>query len=771
MSGKSSWLCLVVVLSTGCAGPKGDDGADGRAGADGASALVTLTPEPAGAHCASGGTRIDTGLDTDRDGALAASEVTQTHYLCTTAAPHAALVNVRAEPAGASCVVGGAAIETGVDVDDSGVLEAGEVTQTRYVCNGLAGTSASTALVKVTRGAAPPCPATGVLIESGLDTNANGTLDVGEVLSTTRVCDGTSGSAGATTLTNLSTEPNGTNCAAGGLRVQVGADLDGDGQLEQGEVTATRFVCNGQAGTNGATGATGPTGTVSLVLVDAEAPGATCTAGGRRVRSGLDTDGDGVLDPGEVLQTAYVCHGVTGAAGRESLISQVSEPAGATCPFGGVLLRSGLDLDADGVLDPGEVTATNALCNAPQYFATGWATSFLKQLDSGEVPPGTWQSVRRQVTLFKQRSDTYLKLTVTDNARFGFGATGATSGTYAVLMNGAWINCATSMKSRNGSDAPNDIHAPLAMVCVVPGLPAGLYEFESFVESDRGTAYVGWNTTDAQTLVEELLDPRFAYTATSDEVVTTSASPAPATGRSLSYVKQSATTVLKLTVSDTLRATTTTGDARVVVRMDGADTTCALSTADAQGGEANEYHAPFVMTCVLAGVPAGTHAFSVWFSANGGGVASLGGATEHSLVLVEERDATNLSFTGAASSTADLVNTTFAPVPGRALTVFVPTAGRYKLTYSDTFRAAGGSCNGQAGYYGVWLDGVSAERDNALRFGGSNAVQDHPRGINHTSVWWLQPGSHTFAIHARTDCGANVFGWQRGQVLMLLEPM
>ena len=31
------------------------------------------------------------------------------------------------------------------------------------------------------------------------------------------------------------------------------------------------------------------------------------------------------------------------------------------------------------------------------------------------------------------------------------------------------------------------------------------------------------------TLVEELLDPRFAYTATSEEVVTTSATPTPAT--------------------------------------------------------------------------------------------------------------------------------------------------------------------------------------------------------------------------------------------------
>jgi hypothetical protein len=51
------------------------------------------------------------------------------------------LVNVVAEPAGKNCSDGGQAIETGNDTNGDGKLEASEVTNTSYVCNGTAGLS------------------------------------------------------------------------------------------------------------------------------------------------------------------------------------------------------------------------------------------------------------------------------------------------------------------------------------------------------------------------------------------------------------------------------------------------------------------------------------------------------------------------------------------------------------------------------------------------------------------------------------------------------
>jgi hypothetical protein len=44
--------------------------------------LVAVEAEPAGANCAEGGTRIDTGVDADGDGELDADEVDSTEYLC-----------------------------------------------------------------------------------------------------------------------------------------------------------------------------------------------------------------------------------------------------------------------------------------------------------------------------------------------------------------------------------------------------------------------------------------------------------------------------------------------------------------------------------------------------------------------------------------------------------------------------------------------------------------------------------------------------------------
>jgi hypothetical protein len=85
----------------------------------------------------------------------------------------------------------------------------------------------------------------------------------------------------------------------------------------------------GTNGLDGAVGATGPIGLTgiqgldgqnglnALIKTTSEAAGANCTNGGTKIETGLDANGNGVLDGGEVLisSTTFVCNGLNGTAG------------------------------------------------------------------------------------------------------------------------------------------------------------------------------------------------------------------------------------------------------------------------------------------------------------------------------------------------------------------------------------------------------------------------------------------------------------------------
>ena len=59
--------------------------------------------------------------------------------------------------------------------------------------------------------------------------------------------------------------------------------------------------------------------------------------------------------------------GPVGASGLKSLIALATEPAGTNCAYGGSKVTSGLDINANGNLDPGEVSATGYACNGTPY--------------------------------------------------------------------------------------------------------------------------------------------------------------------------------------------------------------------------------------------------------------------------------------------------------------------------------------------------------------------------------------------------------------------
>jgi hypothetical protein len=144
------------------------------------------------------------------------------------------------------------------------------------------------------------------------------------------------------------------SCPNGGITVDAGIDTNGNGVLDGSEVTSTQYVCNGAAGEEGLS---------TLVLINSEAAGANCAAGGKRVAAGQDANGNGILDAAEVTTTAYVCNGTNGMNGANSLVSIVPEAAGINCTYGGNKVSSGVDSNNNSVLDATEVTASNYVCD------------------------------------------------------------------------------------------------------------------------------------------------------------------------------------------------------------------------------------------------------------------------------------------------------------------------------------------------------------------------------------------------------------------------
>ncbi|WP_375323848.1 collagen-like protein [Flagellimonas sp. GZD32] len=65
----------------------------------------------------------------------------------------------------------------------------------------------------------------------------------------------------------------------------------------------------GPIGDKGPTGDQGPDGLANLVVTTAEPAGVNCTAGGIKVETGIDDNGNGTLDLAEVDSTEYVCNG------------------------------------------------------------------------------------------------------------------------------------------------------------------------------------------------------------------------------------------------------------------------------------------------------------------------------------------------------------------------------------------------------------------------------------------------------------------------------
>jgi len=384
-------------------------------------------------------------------------------------------------------------------------------------------------------------------------------------------------------------------------------------------------------------------------------------------------------------------------------------------------------------------------------------------------------------TLFKKNAASRLKVTVSDNLAVGIGvSTGR--GIYEVRLNGGTMNprCHQIAYSGNTSGWSNDYRFPFATTCLTHTLPVGVYEFETWVYSESGLAAVGTGTNPIL-LVEELLpEAAHGFSTGGNRFDTSNTAYQKASGREVAYVKQSSTTLLKVTLADTLRVglNQNPGFGTVMVRMDGADTTCYTHKHDAQG-TGGDFHDPFVMTCLLPSVSAGNHVFDVWLRAQSGAQATLGYERSYPLLLIEEISTQGISFINGNRESGE-ISGDWSGVVARQVQHNVTAPGKtLRVTYSDTFRSALG-CRGRWGFYQVYIDNHPTScysGQHAYNSGSSDQNHHHP--INEVClISGLAPGPHTFSIwsttrHAwdNTACGSNYFGYGRGQNLLMVEEL
>ncbi len=201
---------------------------------------------------------------------------------------HETLTRVAQEPAGDHCHDGGRAHLAGPDLDDDGTLDDTEVTSTTYDCD----VPVSIPGVLVRTRAVPPgekCAHGGQVSHAGLDTNGDGLLDDGEVTREVYAC-----TEKAPIVVRLTSIPPLKNfCVKAGTEVEAGQDLDLDGELDDGEVQAYTRLCQNKL--------------VVLARQRPEPAGAACAMAGTAVLAGVDSNGDGTLTEDEAHETLYLC--------------------------------------------------------------------------------------------------------------------------------------------------------------------------------------------------------------------------------------------------------------------------------------------------------------------------------------------------------------------------------------------------------------------------------------------------------------------------------
>lgn len=343
---------------TGSQGIQGATGAAGTNGTNGQNTLVKTTTEAAGANCTTGGVKIEYGLDANNNGILDVSEVnaTLTKYVCNGAVGATGAQGIQGLPGtngtnGAIGATGPAGAQGPIGLTGPQGIQGLPGTNGAIGATGPAGAQGIQGFPG-TNGAIGPIGLTGAAGPTGA-TGPTGTA-------------GTNGTNGLNALIKTTTEPSGANCANGGTKIETGLDINGNGILDVGEVNAgqTTFVCGSQSSLGIGTGFSNmqvfsnegtynwnvPTG-VNKIMVEVWGAGG---GGGQNCGGGGGGYGKEIIS---VLsnQTFTITVGAGGAPGSQGTQGVV----GGTTSFGSLLSASGGGGGYDGVVfaDGGTSTA------------------------------------------------------------------------------------------------------------------------------------------------------------------------------------------------------------------------------------------------------------------------------------------------------------------------------------------------------------------------------------------------------------------------------
>ncbi|WP_158976595.1 hypothetical protein [Cellulophaga sp. L1A9] len=235
---------IVSILFIACEGDQGPAGSEGSNGSNGSTSLINISDEAPGGNCENGGIKIETGVDSNANGILESGEVQNTRYVCNGINGTTSLTTVITEPAGANCANGGIKINSGLDLNENGNLEETEITSSAYICNGINGDN--NGLTRITNeNSGATCANGGLKVDYGIDVNNDGVLNDLEVEYTTYACFDQSSSL---SLINITDEPAGTFCENGGIKIDTGLDANGNQILDEAEIEITKYVCNGLDG-------------------------------------------------------------------------------------------------------------------------------------------------------------------------------------------------------------------------------------------------------------------------------------------------------------------------------------------------------------------------------------------------------------------------------------------------------------------------------------------------------------------------------------------
>ena len=371
----------------------------------GSGAGLTLATEPAGVNCRNGGQKVTRFSDANGNDTMDAGAETTgatVSYVCNGLNWISKSTVFAAGAAGAdgtACPSGGYRLEFGYDnvkasdgsylAGTSGVLDVAEVVAaaTSYSCNGAKAIVTTSVLA-----GSDTCPAGGVTLTSctdgSTDGSANGACDGGENPVATTACNTPK------LLVRTSAEVAGANCTYGGNKLEFGYDhvcatasgacasagkfyAGVSDSLDDLEVIAAqiKYACKGDTGAQGAQG-------YGVVMVEsAEAPGANCTAGGKKIDFYQDPNNNGVRDAGEntLLGTSqYVCHGV----GTGYTIT--TESVGANCLTGGQKIVMWQDKNGNATYEAGTdgASSTQYVCNGTGASNEPSAGPYIAQLQN-----------------------------------------------------------------------------------------------------------------------------------------------------------------------------------------------------------------------------------------------------------------------------------------------------------------------------------------------------------------------------------------------------